>query len=191
MRIPRNNTTSFGAKFIKSAQIQKFDTKTGTYASKKVSFVELEPDNFSDVWAVAMAAKYWPDEFYASNIAHCANRIFAKDPKFANKKVYALTKQKDGLHDLNDTEILGLAEVTETNKHSVELEYLQVDPSIIYSYPEKPLKKIGTRILDMLKLVYKDKAITLTSRLGKTSDFYVKNGFQCIEPENNRFIWRG
>ena len=43
----------------------------------------------------------------------------------------------------------------------------------------------------MLKLVYKDQAITLTSRLGKTSDFYVKNGFQCIEPENNRYIWRG
>lgn len=28
-------------------------------------------------------------------------------------------------------------------------------------------KKIGTRILDMLKQVYKDKAITLTSRSGK------------------------
>jgi len=179
MRIPRNNTLNFEAKFIKSTQVQKLDTKTGSYSPKKVSFVELEADNFSDVWAVAMAAKYWPDEFYASNIAYCANRIFAKDPKFANKK------------ELNDTEILGLAEITETNKHSVELEYLQVDPSIIYSYPEKPFKKIGTRILDMLKQVYKDKAITLTSRAGKTSDFYVKNGFQCIEPENNRYIWRG
>lgn len=191
MRIPCNNTPNFEAKFIKSTQIQKLDTKTGSYSPKKVSFVELEVDNFSDVWAVAMAAKYWTDEFYASNIAYCANRIFAKDPKFANKKVYALTKQKDNLYDLNDTEILGLAEITETNKHSVELEYLQVDPSIIYAYPEKPLKKIGTRILDILKQVYKNKAITLTSRAGKTSDFYVKNGFQCIEPENNRFIWRG
>ena len=81
MRIPRNNTTSFGAKFIKSAQIQKFDTKTGTYASKKVSFVELEPDNFSDVWAVAMAAKYWPDEFYASKYCILCKPNFRKRPE--------------------------------------------------------------------------------------------------------------
>ena len=186
MRISCNNTPNFGAKFIKSTQIQQLDTKTGTYLPKKVTFVELEADNFLDTWAVGMAAKYWPDELYASNIAYCANRIFAKDPKFANKKVYALTTQKKHLHELNDTEILGLAEITETNKHSVELEYLQVDPSNIYSYPEKPLKKIGTRILDMLKQVYRDKAITLTSRSGKTNEFYIKNGFKCIEPENDR-----
>ena len=43
-------------------------------------------------------------------------------------------------------------------------------------------------MLDALKNMYNN--ITLTSARGSVKNFYIKNGFICIDKEKNKFIWQ-
>jgi len=190
MRINTNNALSFNARFINAVKIQKFDSKLNEYRPEIASFIEIESDKFDDVLAITNAANYWgANELYASNISYAAGQMFAKNKAFVNKKIYALTLQKEKFEELDDTKILGMAEVTKTYSSFVLLNHIQVDPDIIYACTQ-PFKQIGTRMLDSLKKIYNDKAILLTSRKGSTTNFYKKNGFDCIDEDNNKYIWR-
>ena len=189
MKTSEINCTNFGAKYIKQTYINKLDSITGKYKPTEANFVEIERNNPLDVLALHNNAKYWENEMYASNIAYTASQMLSKSPFFVNKKIYALTSQKDSFNELKDEKILGLVELTEENNRYINLDFLQVKPEILYSLTPKPLKNIGTRILDCIKEIYHNKFILLTSRAGKTTEFYEKNDFVNIDKENNKYLW--
>lgn len=190
MKVNSNHNLNFNAKFIRAVQIQKFQTELYSYRPKKACFVEIDSGNCNDAFALANAAHYWENDLYGANISYTALQMMGHNPMLSDKKIYALTLQKHNFEELDENKILGMAEITDADKNSIELNYIQVKPDIIYALRNQPYKKIGTRIIDSLKKIYNNKVILLTARAGKTGEFYVKNGFKCIEPEKNRYIWR-
>ncbi len=187
MKIQTNTNTDFKAKFIKSIQIQKLNNKK-LYQPEQVSFIEIEPDNFEDVWALSQAAKNWFPEDYASNIAYNATLLFNKTLDCTKNKIYAITSQKDRFQTLDEFQLLALADIENIDNDSIVLNHLQVKPNSTNRYIERKYKYIGTKMLDALKNMYNN--ITLTSARGSVKNFYIKNGFICIDKEKNKFIWQ-
>ena len=184
MEIQTNNT--FKAKFIKPIEVQKLNPKTKIYSPEQVSFVEIEPENFEDVWALSQAARNWYPEEYASNIAYTATLLFKNTRDRAKNKIYAVTTQTKDFSRLDEFKLLAMAEIEKTD--TVELEHIQVKPTLTNKYTDRAYKNIGTKILEVLKSLYNN--IHLTAARGSVKNFYLKNGFICSDPDKNRFIWK-
>lgn len=75
-----------------------------------------------------------------------------------------------------------------TKGKTPELMYLQVDPILLQKMEPPVYKSVGTGIINSLKRVY-NKAIQLVS-LYSATEFYVKNGFDVIDKEKLRYLWR-
>lgn len=190
MNINSINNLNFGAKYIQDAQVKKYNPNKNTYDSLNVSFVEMDPDNIEDLFAINDTVRYWYNEKYASNIAYSLYLLRDYCLPRDSYKVYALTTQKDKLDLLNVEEILALGEVVEkTPKKTLELNYLQVDPKLVYSSTQRDYKDVGTAFLNVLKNLDKVKSIVLTSACSAVG-FYKKNDFKLTDVEHMRFIWK-
>lgn len=189
MNINTISNLNFGAKYVKEAQVKKYNPIKNSYDSLNVSFVEMEPDNIEDYFAINDIVRYWYDEKYASNIAYSLSLLRNNCLPRDSYKIYALTTQKDKFDLLNIEEILALGEVFEkTPKKTLELNYLQVDPKLVYSYKQRDYKDVGTAFLNVLKSFDKVKSIVLTSACS-AAVFYKKNGFKLTDVERFRFVW--
>lgn len=180
------NSINFRAKLINTAQIKKLNPN-GTYSPQKISIVEIDPTNIQDIFAISDAAKYWTGEKYASNISYTTNCLFHNILDRKKYKVFAATEQLNNLDNLEENKILGMTDVKKTGKRTVELNYIQVNQDY-HLFMDKPRhKNIGTSIMDTLKSLY-DK-IELTAARGSVKDFYIKNGFKNVNPEENKYLW--
>ena len=188
MRIQKNSNINFNAKFIGKVQVQKFNPQTKLYHPQEVSFVEIEPNNIEDVMALSDAASMWINEKFASNIAYCANLLYQKILPEEKYKIYAITTQRSNFENLYENKLLGMAEVENIAPNAIDLNYLQVNSNIIYSYDEQPYKNIGSKIVESLKKLYQ--TIELTSARGSVKEFYIKNGFKYKNKEKNQFVWQ-
>ena len=188
MKIISDNVINFNAKLIKSIRVEKYNGQKNQYYPEQVYFVEAEPDNPEDSTALGTAADYWVNEKYAAVIAHTSKLLNMKILDKNQYKVYAVTTQKDNLSNLDDRQILGMAEIEDAGKPVVELSHIQVKPEIIYALENPEYKKLGTGILNALKSLYS--GIKLTSADSKSViNFYLKNDFKRLIPNTNRFIW--
>ncbi len=189
MKINNLNPVNFGANFITNTTIQKYNAKKKSYFPTDVSFVEIDPQNKNDLKALTDAAKYWGNnDSYALNIASAATGIAAEFINAVKNKIYAVTRQTDNFDKLNDQKILCLAHVELEDNQPAELEYLQVNPDMIYTLKEPQYKHIGTGFLNTLKKIYHE-AIVLNAAYSAAT-FYEKNGFKCISPQTLRYIWK-
>lgn len=80
-----------------------------------------------------------------------------------------------------------MADIKIKDPKSIELNYIQVDPEISYYIGnQSSYKKIGTKILDVLKSMYD--RIELTVAKGSVKNFYLKNGFKCLD--KGKYVWQ-
>ncbi len=180
------NSINFRAKLINTAQIKKLNPN-GTYSPQKISIIEIDANNIQDLFAISDAAKYWTGDKYASNIVYTANCLFHNSFDRRRYKVFAATEQLDNLDNLDGDKILGMTDVKKTAKKAIQLNYIQVNQDY-HLFMDKPRhKNIGTSIMDTLKSLY-DK-IELTAARGSVKDFYIKNGFKNVNPEENKYLW--
>lgn len=188
MYINTSYSTNFGAKFLTNTEVQKYNPKKKTYSPCNISFVELEPHNDNDLKTLYEVAKYWDSSSYAADVASVAAGI-AKDFLPEDKyKIYALTRQTENFHELNPHKILCLSDIELADNQPIEIEFLQVNPQMTYAAKNAAYKNIGGGFLNTLKSLY-NKAIILTS-VFSAATFYEKNGFEIINPQKLRYIWR-
>lgn len=177
-----NHQINFGAKFKNPVEILRKDSN-GFFKPHRASFVEIEPQNWDDIKALAKIDHYWAEnDQYACNIYTDALSLHHNyDPNF---KFFAITEQNDKFEKLNDEKILGLAEIKQQKPRDFHISYIQVDSRNVYSL-EPNFKKVGTRILDSIK-AFADR-ITLNPDSHGTEKFYAQNDFHPFD--NLRGIW--
>lgn len=184
MKTQSINTVSFQANLINKPNILK-KTPQNVFKPLKVAFVEIEPHNPNDLKALDNVGEYWSESF-AGNISFIANSVAQGKSSANDYKIYALTKQAENFDSLNPDDILGLAETLPTDKNKIHINYLQVEPEQVYKIAPD-YNKIGSRILDSLKILYK--IITLKPNSKGTANFYEQNGFKPVKENPNVWIW--
>ena len=175
---------NFKANYINTVPIKTLNTTNNVYYSKAANFVEFDIKNSNDIAVINDVACLWRDNSFADNIAYDVNNAnkgyFKKEPF----RIFALTSQKEGFDNLDSSEVLALAEVEKISDNNIFLEYLQVDPAIVYATGIPLIKRCGSAVLDSLKQLFNDKSIFLNSR---TEKFYTKNGF--VKIGQNQYFW--
>ena len=69
------NNISFGAKYISTPTIQKFDNNKKVFVDKKVSLVQFEPQNLSDKLAIKIVNNKWGRYFITQSMYLCADML--------------------------------------------------------------------------------------------------------------------
>ncbi len=173
---------NFKAHYVQQIQIKKLDNNV--YKPQNVNFIEIDTSSLSDIEAINQVSPNWEDHSFADNIAYNLTQI--KKGRF-NKdlfRFFALTKQNDNYEKLNSDDILALAEIEKKSETNIFINYLQVDPKIVYCLEKPPIKRCGSAMLDCLKIMFNNKNIFLNSR---SKNFYLKNNF--VEIFKNVFVW--
>lgn len=183
-------SVNFGAKFIKKDYIKKFDASSNAYKPLRTNFVELDGKSQSDIFAVGDISEDWKDAKYASSIARIMQCLFSGFLDKNERKIYALTTQKKHFNKLQSDKILGITEIDLSKGEGVYLDYLQVNPKFMHSKtkPDRKFKDVGRCIINSIKDLYK-REITLCSDY-RAANFYEKNGFEMIDPENFCYQWK-
>lgn len=178
---------SFGAKFLNKIKIDKYNQPKDKYDITYVSFVEIEPNNRSDIKALYENAKYWEDAKYADDIYNAACEMRDNNIYYNKNHIYALTTQNSNFEELNADAILGITNIRETGDNSMFIENLQVHPNIVYRRCAN-YRGVGTGILNSLKKICN--MITLFSAKEKSvQDFYKRNDFFEYPPDSNIYVW--
>lgn len=186
MKINNINNTKFGAKFINNVKIQQFDSNTGDFRPKRASFVEFDPKNKKDLFAIRNATKDWDGDLFGRHIALQAEKIAKRYTSPYINHIYLLTSQLDNFEKLDKNGILGLAQM-EINNNKNNLHFLQVKPSSTFLHTERNYKKVGASIIESLKKLYK-RNISLISTT-KAVNFYMNQGFELINEDMLKFGW--
>lgn len=182
-----DNNISFGANFIRKIPIKQFSYESKLYTKTTANFVELNPFDTNDLNTLKKTIWEFGDDTYASNIYNDAFYLNNKSENIEFLNFFALTKQKTGFENLHPDEILGISEITEKGGKTINLNYLQIDPHYLYSYPYPPFfKRIGSAILDCLKLVHNKITLCATPT---AIEFYKKNGFKSLEHNKRLMVW--
>lgn len=164
-----NNTNypvHFGAKHIQTLKY----TDKHTFSHEKVAFVEINPKSTLDTTTIKTLTNEWNDAPYVKAIHEDVLELRKEKPKI-NSKIFALTKQNKNYKNLESRQILGIVEVSNKNKQTAYIEYLQVDPLMKKA-------RVGTNILNILKQMHN--SIELHSA-DSALEFYTKNGFEIID----------
>lgn len=182
-----SNNISFGAKFLSSSTIQKYDRAKNIFVDKGVSLVQFEPQNRSDKLAIEIANNKWGRYFIGQSIYLCADMLSKNEASKEVNKILMLTEQTDNFKKLDATKILALAQTQQNKNLPMELKWLQVDPKFQYSKDGRTIKHAGKAIVDTLKNIY-DELILDSSPNSKR--FYIKQGFELVDDINARFLWK-
>lgn len=122
--------------------------------------VELDLLSPSDLKTIQDVKEKWVGAEFAQMIC---SPYYSPD-----RKLYALTKQKDGFESLNSNDVLGAADVNLKGKRA-NLKFLQADPNII-NEKNRSIKDIGRSMM-----------LVLSDHLGK-------QGFDELGMFANRFV---
>lgn len=185
------NQYSFKAKFINCTSINKFDNASGKFIPENVNWLKFDRKNLYDVVALSQAAKNWQGEKFASNIAYMAMLMSERFLKNEPCEIFILTNQKEDFDNLDNSQIIGMAEINKETKDTINLNYIEVDPTKSTLNINSKYKKIGSRMLDLLKARYANCKIKLTADAGSVSEFYRKNGFECTNEKRRTWEWQG
>ena len=179
------NTLSFTAKFLQSRPIPR-NTNDNTFV--RVSVVELEKGNTSDVEALSEISEKWNKK--GRSYAHEIFQEFTNkytDEDVVSEHYLALTTQKSNFEHLEPEKILGVSLLYETIGEGNELGWLSVDPeNNTGNQGKQKYRHIGTTILNCLKEIYSPERIKVTAVNG-TENFYKNNGFE--QYSSGGFYW--
>ena len=179
-----NNNVSFGAKFINKINVGKLENKA--YKQVKAAFVEIDPFNESDMFALEDIVKSWQNDRFAEDIKETAKLIFKNNTQ-NDIKIFALTSQQDTFEKLNPDNILGLVETEGVIPFNCHINRFQVKPDYVYKL-NLEYRGIGTSILNSLKKMFNK--ITLISEKDKSvRNFYERNEFAEHPNGSNFYIW--
>ena len=179
------NNTSFKGRFISSLKITPVKSINPPL---KVSAVEINPIDNCDIKALKNVHSLWNGAF-TKNIYNDAHAIKLTQIPSSNEKFFILTKQTENFDNINPEMVLAEAKIITNNPdtRSIYLDYLQVEPDNMHEAENRIYKGIGSKMLDFLKLHYKNKDIHLHA-VFSTLEFYAKNGFHPIE-QNSRNLF--
>ena len=180
----RTDKLSFGAKYINPINVGKLEGKACKQVD--VSFVEINPFNKEDRFALSEIAHYWEHDKFAGNISVCADLI--NESKSADGiKIFALTSQGDSFEKLNPEKILGVIETEDTAPFHIHINRFQTKPDYVYK-KDLEYSGIGTSILNSLKEMY-NKISAISESDQSVRKFYERNGFYETSKGSNFFIW--
>lgn len=184
----QNTNISFGARYIKDAQIKKL-VSDGIYKPKETPIIEIDPYNREDLTALKHIVADWGNDTFAADI--CSDAHFVNDFDSQHPRFYAVTRQKQHFEHLSPDLVMGLAEVIKTSAKNLNLEFLQVNPLLLDFMYEPPLfKHVGTAIIDFIKgKCKKNHSISLKS-VPTAEGFYEKNGFVKIDKNSANYEWK-
>ena len=182
------SSVTFGAKYLNSVRIQKYNKQLKKFVPYDVNFVRIDGANRNDLDVLDNIAKTWSNAKYLQTIVTAAHWMDKKPD--AQIKVYAITTQRGNFDKLRPHNILGLAEMTKDDdfENSYLLHRLQVKPE----EPDrrhtkmKKYKRVGSSMLKALKNEYD--SITLYAEEG-TEAFYKSNGFIEDFCGQRHFVW--
>lgn len=181
------NNISFGAKYISTPTIQKFDNNKKGFVDKKVSLVQFEPQNLSDKLAIKIVNNKWGRYFITQSMYLCADMLSKKETSKDVNKILMLTEQTDNFKKLDATKILALAQTQKNENVPMELKWLQVNPKFQYPKEGREIKNIGKAVVDSLKKMYNELILDATPNAKR---FYIKQGFELVDDLNSRFHWK-
>ena len=191
MNILSFSCTNFGAKFIKKAEISKFnDAKQQGYLPVDASLVELNPYNKNDIEAVAKTVREWGyDDEFGYCILDDLNAIKCGEVDSKTDKIYAVTVQNNNFRKLDYNKIIGLGETTKRTKHKTEINFLQVEPESTYLRGSKKYINTGRTLVEyfMSKNNFKELIVKATY---KAANFYEKLGFEIIDTKELIYSWQ-
>lgn len=182
-----SNNISFGAKYISTPTIQKYDKLQNKFVDKKVSLVEFEPQNLSDKLAIKITNNKWGKYFITQSMYLCADMLSKNETSKDVNKILMLTEQTDNFKKLDATKILALAQTQKNKNVPMELKWLQVNPKFQYLNTSREIKNVGKAVVDSLKKMYDELILDATSNAKK---FYIKQGFELVDDINARFHWK-
>ena len=189
MNISQINNIIFGAKYITNAPVKKFNYIKAKFEPYNASFVQIEPSNRTDYSAIKEIVKNWEYGMFTREIFKTIQKLRDGELPDSLVKVYAVTKQRNNFEKLRDDDILAIGEITKKSDKDIELEYLQVNPDLIYDYEQKKFKHTGSAFLNILKGLNGIRSIVLNSVYSAT-EFYEQNGFKLIDSSKLKYYWK-
>lgn len=167
---------------IPTPHVKKYDDKRNL-CDYRVAFVELNPDNMSDMKALRDIADEWDfGETFAKNIYNEARGVIRYWGEKPVKRFFALVHSCVNPMNLNSDNIIGVTEIHD-KIDEVEIKYLQAEPPYTEYQMEPIFKGIGTAIINSIKALIPNKNIVLRS-VDSAKKFYRKNGFVSMRKEN-------
>jgi len=174
---------SFTARYINSLNVQRISYTDDSIRPLKVSCIELDPQNMADVDAAMALSDMWDsnekyEDFIGLNMYASSEGELTGDIRY-----YALTTQEKDFNNPDPTEIIAVSQVLVKPKEA-RIEYLQVKPERYGMFVEPyKIKYAGSRMLDLIKNLFKGSNITLFSN-PYAKKFYLKNGFKASKTDN-------
>ena len=151
---------NFGAKHIVKTNVLRKVAGMSNPVPMEAHLVELDLHSANDLKTIQDVKEKWVGAEFAQMIC---SPYYSPD-----RKLYALTKQKDGFESLNPNDVLGAADVNLKGKRA-NLKFLQADPNIIFD-KNRPIKGIGDSLMK-----------SLAGHLGE-------NGYETMGIFANRFV---
>lgn len=179
-----NNNITFGARFIQKIPINTYCFEKKIYTPDTANFVEFMPADSKDICVLGDIAQDFGGDSFANNVYIHAK--YFRNNEASRARFFGLTKQNSDYENLNPNKVLGVCEITKKSEHTNEIEYLQVHPRFVYPCGPRPIKRIGTAILDCIKEFSNKITLRASYNSGK---FYKKNDFTEINPEKRLYLW--
>lgn len=178
---------SFQGNYITSVNILK---RNSFYIFKPhtVSVVEVDTLNKRDISALRNIENSWAEPF-SDMISDDAQMFTKHSENNLFHRFFVLTNQKDNFHNLKPDEILATTEICAypTSK-KINIDALQVNPNHKYHAKHRNYKNIGSAFLDAIKLIFKNKAITVQPT-PSAFPFYIKNKFHPIYKNSKNLLF--
>ncbi len=171
---------NFKGKLASQAEIKQL-CNNDTYTNVPASLVELDIGSTDDFEALGKVVYSWRDrDIYAVDVYNRFKKFYMDNEQPNDERFFVLTKQTKNLEKLDSTRILGVAELYKPMDETIEIEFLQTDPTYVYSLETPLFKHIGKAIIESFKKILKEKEIVLfTTPTAKK--FYEKLGFKNIK----------
>ena len=174
------DSINFKAVSLRTGTIKALEKTTNKYKNKKVTLVKLNNSSESDYSALKKLSKLWSSEDNFIETILAKLRYFNKNPQNASI-IYLLTSQTKNLRTLKANKILGVAEVSDTDK-TCFLEYMQTRPDSTFSKSNRKYKYIGEYLLNFVTKKFGKKNLYLHS-VDNAVDFYKKYGFEIVQKD--------
>lgn len=133
-------TPNFGARHLVKTSVMRKAIGMCEHKPIEANLVELDLHSPEDLKTIQAVKEKWVGAEFAQMIC---SPYYSPD-----RKLYALTKQKDGFENLNPSEVLGAADVNLKDKRA-NIRFLQADPNIIFA-KERSIKGIGNSLMTSL-----------------------------------------
>ena len=178
MNVQKTTNINFNAKLLSKTYVKRIN-ELRCYRPQEAFFVEIEPNNLEDIYALEKIYETWTNEIFAGKILNTSWMLNTGMYDSDFHSIYALTTQQKNHKQLNPDDVLCIMEVLRSEPKSVYLNYIQGRTDTIYgSEGLTEFKHIGKATIKALREHFAGLAITLNPTKA-AEKFYAKIGFKC------------